>query len=267
MTPNATPSRRWVKPLARMGYAARGIVYLIIAFFTMVAALGSGGEAQDTRGAIETLTRNDAGNVLTIALILGLAGYSLWRFIQSIFDTDDHGLSPKGAAVRAGLLTSGTTYAVLTLFTFSLWRGSGDRGGGGDVAEWLSAFIGARPTALVLAAVFAGVAIAHIAKAWRQGYRKHIEAPQRAMRVIDPVAMTGLSARGMVFVILSILLLTRGLQSSGEGSTPGLGDALDYVTGLPFGSVLLGFMSLGLAAFAFYSLIEAVWRRINVEDA
>lgn len=260
------PHPRWMKPLARAGYGARGLVYLVIAFFTLLAAFG-GGRAQDTRGALETLTQSPAGDVLTLALIAGLAGYSAWRFVQSAFDTDDHGFSAKGLAVRGGLMVSCVTYAVLTLYTFSLWRGGDGGEGGGDFAQWVSGFIGAQATALALAAIFAGVAIAHGAKAIKRGYRKHFETSETVMRVVDPIAMTGLLARAVVFVILAVLLLTRGLSAGSGSGTPGLQDALDYVTGLPAGSWLLALMGLGLCAFALYSLTEAAWRRINVEDA
>lgn len=261
------PHPRWIKPFARAGYAARGIVYLVIGFYALTAAV-SGGQTEDTRGALEILTDSGPGTVLVVMLIAGLAGYSAWRFVQSLLDTDDHGMSPKGLAVRGGLLASAITYAVLTLYTVSLWRGAGGEEGGGDVAQWLSGFVGARITAFVLAATFAGVAIAHFVKAWKRGYARHIEAPQRAMKLVDPVARAGLSARGAVFAVLALLLLTRGLTASGEGAeTPGLGDALDWITSLPAGSLLLGLMGVGLLAFALYSLTEAVWRRINVEDA
>ena len=49
--------------------------------------------------------------------------------------------------------------------------------------------------------------------------------------------------------------------------TPGVEDALSFVQGLPFGGILLGAMGVGLMAFALYSILEAIWRRINVEDA
>ncbi|WP_312145598.1 DUF1206 domain-containing protein, partial [Stutzerimonas kunmingensis] len=45
---------RGVVWLARSGYAARGMVYVIVGFFAIMAALGSG-ETVDTRGAVQQL--------------------------------------------------------------------------------------------------------------------------------------------------------------------------------------------------------------------
>lgn len=260
----------WIKPVARLGYAARGVVYLVIAVFALSAAI-RGGETEDTRGALEFMSSSAFGDVVVLVLIAGLAGYAIWRFIQAIFDPDHHGFDPKGLGVRAGLLASGFSYSVLTIFTFSLWRGADDgagEGNGGAFAEFLSGLVGARPAAWLLAGVFLVVAVAHFVKALRKRYRDHIKVPPRFDEWLDPVAMTGLCARGLVFAVISILFFTRGIHGSGDGNdTPGLGDALDFIIGLPMGWVLLALMGAGLLAFSLYSITQALWRRVNVEDA
>ena len=261
----AASRQKWIKPLARAGYAARGLVYLVVAFFAFLAAW-SGAASEDTKGAIEFLTKNHAGDVLAILLVASLAGYSIWRFFQTTFDTDDHGVGLKGLGIRAGLLASGITYGVLAFYTYSLWRGSSNADDG-DFAHVLARFVGAQATALVLAAVFAIVGGAHIVKAIRRKYRNHISADRQMMRYVDPIAMAGLSARGAIFGVIALLLFRRGLAAGENGGTPGLREALDFIISLPLGSMLLGVTAVGLLAFSLYSFIEAGWRRINVEDA
>jgi hypothetical protein len=262
--------RVWFKPFARTGYAARGLVYTVVGVFAILAAFGSG-EEMGSRGALQTILGGPFGAVLGIALICGMVSHMLWRFIQSIFDTDNHGLDLKGAAIRGGLLASAITYAILAVYTFGLWNGSGggdSNGGGGTIAGAIAGFVGSRVVALALTAVFAGVGAAHIAKAVKRGYARHFDAPPGTMKFVDPVARTGLAARGLSFLVIAFLLFYRGLNAGDGGSTaPGIEDALRFVEDLPFGAVLLTAMGVGLVAFALYSFLEAAWRRINVEDA
>lgn len=62
---------RGVVWLARSGYAARGLVYGIVAFFAALAALGAA-RTVDTKGAIEELLTQPFGAVLLWLVAIGL---------------------------------------------------------------------------------------------------------------------------------------------------------------------------------------------------
>lgn len=265
-TVRAKTWHNWFKPFARLGYGARGLVYLVVAFLVAGAALtaGSGG---DTKDAVRFISQSAFSVVLIPLLIISLAGYSVWRIVQAVFDTDDHGVKPTGLGVRAGLLASSATYGLLMLFTLSLWWGSfSDGGDSGGFAQTAAGFIGAGPVSLAVASVFVIVGGAHIWKAIKRKYRDHIEAREHIMRWVDVAAIGGLSARGIIFFIIALLFYRHGL-SSGEGGQANLEDALAFIAGLPFGSLLLGATAAGLMLFSLYSFSEGIWRRINVENA
>ncbi|KFB09443.1 DUF1206 domain-containing protein [Nitratireductor basaltis] len=265
-TPDKQDMHEAFRPFARAGYAARGLVYTVLAFFAATAALGTG-EGGDTRDAIRFLTDTTASDILSLVLVVSLAGYALWRVIQSVFDTDDHGYKPTGLVIRAGLLASAFTYGVLTLFTFSLrWGGGGSSGssGGEGFSGFIASIAGAQLAATLIAAVFTGVAFAHIWKAVRRKYREHFKASEQVMQYVDIAAIGGLMARGVIFLLIAYLFWRQGVSDSDQAS---LSDALDFIAGLPFGRWLLGATALGLLLFAIYSFCEAIWRRINVEDA
>jgi hypothetical protein len=190
--------------------------------------------------------------------------------IQAILDTDDHGTDAKGLAIRAGLVASAFTYGALAIYALSLvgvFSGSGDSGSSNEhpVADFLAGIVGNRVVALGFAIVFFGVAIAHVWKAIQQKYDEHFDAPERLMKIIHPISMVGLIARGAVLAVIAILFFYRFLHGgSASENSPGLEAALEFINQLPFGSILLLAMGVGLIAFAAYSFVEAYWRRVDV---
>ena len=269
MTPSSfhdTGWRDWFKRFARLGYGARGAVYLLLSFFTLSAArtAGDGGDAED---AVRFITQSTASAILTPLLIVSLAGYCSWRLVQAVFDTDDHGAGPKGLAVRAGLVGSAVTYGFLLLFTFSIWWGANLSSGGGSgssdgFSSTAAAFIGAGPVSLILSCLFVIVGAAHMWKAVRRKYRKRIEASEAVMKWIDVAAIGGLFSRGMIFLVIAFLFLRRGL--AGEQGEASLADALSFISSLPFGAWLMAATGAGFFLFSLYSFSEAIWRRVNV---
>lgn len=263
-------ARPWIEPLARMGYAARALVYLIIGVFACLSAVGAG-EKKGSRDALRTLLEQPFGEAIVWLMVAGLAGYVAWRAVQALLDTDGHGIGPKGLAIRAGLLVSASTYATIALYALSLLgvfaADSGGGEGGSSVTDLVNGAIGQRNVSLGLALVVFGVACAHVWKAVRRKYADRFDAGPEAMAIIDPISIVGLTARGFVFAVISFLFLLRFLNAEETGEHPGLKEALSHVQSLPGGTWLLAATGVGLVAFAAYSAIEARWRRIRVSAA
>nr|MBA3438683.1 DUF1206 domain-containing protein [Pyrinomonadaceae bacterium] len=81
----------WVERLARLGYAAKGAVYIVVGLLAAMAAFGMGGKTTDTRGALATIVAQPFGRVLLGAVAVGLAGYTIWRFVQAGVDAEHKG--------------------------------------------------------------------------------------------------------------------------------------------------------------------------------
>ena len=69
--------------LARSGYAARGVVYLIIGGLAVVAASGQGGQTTDTHGALTSLLTQPFGKVLLAIVALGLVAFGVYSLIEA----------------------------------------------------------------------------------------------------------------------------------------------------------------------------------------
>ncbi|MFP4105824.1 MAG: DUF1206 domain-containing protein [Phycisphaerae bacterium] len=261
-----------VEWIARIGYAARGVIYLMIGGLALLAAVGSGGQTGGSKSALQSLHGEAYGQVLIILLAIGLLCYSLWRAVQSIKDPDNHGTDAKGLVIRVGLGVSALThlslaiYAASIVFVFGFGGGGGGGGGQSDSAQTWSGRLLRQPygqwlLGLVGAAVI-GVGIAQAAKAYREKYREHFKTKYRKNKWIDYTSKAGLYARGAVFAIMGVMLIVAAYQHD-QYKAGGLGKALLTLQAQPYGWLLLGVVALGLICFGIYSLIEARYRRIG----
>jgi hypothetical protein len=105
---------------SRLGYAARGLVYLGLGSIVLLAALDLTPRAKGAKGVLRAWAEWPLGWALIGAIGLGLAGFAAWRILQAVFDADRHGRSLKAWAVRIGQAISGLVYGGLALFAFEL---------------------------------------------------------------------------------------------------------------------------------------------------
>src|SRR5437764_13762868 len=84
-TTRTAASSRWMTIRARVGYAAKGVVYLIIGWLAVQVAIGAGGKTTDQRGALQTIYEQPFGKFLLAIVIIGLIGFAIWCFLQAWF--------------------------------------------------------------------------------------------------------------------------------------------------------------------------------------
>jgi len=114
MAARATSNRRtWIERLARFGFAARGLVYILVGVLAAEAA-AVGGRATDAHGAIQAIGQpQHFGTVFLLVVALGLAAYAVWRFAQAWLDLERKGTSLQALATRASFVVSGLGHAAL----------------------------------------------------------------------------------------------------------------------------------------------------------
>ena len=257
-----------IEVLARTGYAARGVVYLVIGYFAVRAALGSS-EAKGTEAALVSIVAQPFGNVLLWIVAFGMAAFCVWRLVQALRDTDDHGSDGKGLAVRAALVGSALSYAGVGLLAVAIARGtrrSAESGGGGDpTGGWLAAIHDAGFGWMLtygVTALFFAVGAAHVVKGVRAGFEKYFRCGEDVMRWVRPLSRFGLIARGVVFLIIGVLVFSGG-RAYEAADRPGVLEALQSMQGFSFGWIVLLVIALGLLAFGIYSLAEARYRHVS----
>jgi hypothetical protein len=240
--------------LTRAGFAARGLLYLIIGYLALKL-----GQAKDAGGALEYISREAGGLVLGL-LALGFVAYGIWRVADSIFDTQNKGNEAKGIAGRLAGGLSGLIHLGLAFTAAKLASGSGSGGDSSRSAESSAATAMGLPGGDLLlylaAAILAAAGIAQLAIAAKRRFCKHLASEAKDKWWVIAAGTAGHSARGVIFLAAAWLLFGAARHDKAE-EAGALGDAL---LSLPGG--LRAAVAAGLCLFGVYSLIEARYRII-----
>lgn len=260
----------WVEKLARLGYAAKGVVYLIVGGIAARSALGSGGRVEGSRGALRTILEQPFGRFLLGLVALGLAGYALWRFVQAALDPEHGGRTDGGAAARrAGYAVSGVIHTGLALAAARMVMGRG--GGGGDdrgTVHWTATLMRQPAGRWLVAAVGLGI-VGYGVYALYRAYAVKL-SKQLDLSPLGPAARewavrsgrAGIAARGVVFAVMGFFLLRAAMRYD-PSQARGLEGALRALREQSYGPWLLGLVALGLVGYGVYQLVEARYRRIT----
>lgn len=252
----------WIEKLARFGYAAHGIVYIVIGILAVQAARGDG-EATDSGGALRSIVSQPFGRLLIALVAVGLIGYVIWRFVAA-------GLNPENdkPAKRAATAVSGLIHAALAVEAVRLAMGGSGAGEGDQASHW-TAEVMSRPFGRWLIAlvglVIAGFGLQQLRHAYRVKLDDQLSLGSlsaETRRWVVRTGRAGLAARGVVFGIMGGFLLLAALRTS-PGEARGVGGALRTLQEQPFGPWLLGVVAVGLVAYGIYELVRARYRRIR----
>jgi hypothetical protein len=240
--------------LTRAGFAARGVMYLLIGLLALRS-----GRTEDGAGVLATLD-SDLGRIALALMALGFAGYGVWRLSEAAVDTQGYGSEAKGIVLRASGAISGVIHLSLSYLAVRLSLQIGGAGDGDSAQTGTAAaldlpggqlLVGAAAVALVVAGSF------QLLRAVRADFTKHLD--QRAAHRVWVIWLgrAGHAARGVIFLAMG-WLLARAAWFTRAGEAGDMGEALDS---LPVSA--RSWAAAGLLLFGLFSLVEARHRRIN----
>ena len=260
-----------IELLGRLGYAAKGVVYILVGALAVQAALGQqGGQTTDQTGAFTKIASLPFGKLMLGLVIVGLLGYALWRVVQAILDTEHKGTDLKGLFTRILYAGIGVVYVGLALSAVQLLMGSGGGASSSEKTQGWTAWLMQQPFGIWLVAL-AGIAvfingISQLYRAWKPGLTKDLrltDVGAEHATLVTRVGRAGYTARGIAFMMIGGFLVVAAFRNN-PGEAQGLDGILATLAAQPFGLYLLGAVAAGLAAYGVFALVEARYRRMVI---
>lgn len=240
---------------ARLGFAASGLLHLLIGWVTLQLALGSGsGQPADQQGAFETLAGSPFGSALLWLTVVGFGLLTLWQVTEAV------ARSRAGDRVKA--VGKAVVYGALAWSAFGVVQGgtgSGAAGSGGSTTAGLLGSTGGRLLVGAAGVVIVGVALYHVWKGWTSKFLADLRGHPGLW--VERAGRIGYLAKGLALALVGGFLVAAA--AGGGGNKPqGLDGALRSLADVPFGAVLLVLAALGFAAYGVYSFARARYARV-----
>ncbi|HEY1112380.1 MAG TPA: DUF1206 domain-containing protein [Chitinophagaceae bacterium] len=248
--------------IARAGLIAKGIVYVLLGMLAFMAAFEIGGQTTggaDRAGVFGMLKDMPAGTTLLALVAIGLVCYAAWRGIQA-FGPGHRGGEPK-AGKRALYFFSGLAYlsVALTAGRLALYNEQDNGGSNQQLASRLLEQSYGQWLLGIAALIMAAVGIYQLYYGLSEKYRKHVQGlslSTPASSLLLRSGKIGYVARGVVWLVIAWLLLKAAL-SANAAKAGDTAQAFQFVESSTAGSLLLGALGVGLAAYGVFNFIRA----------
>ncbi|MDI1241351.1 MAG: DUF1206 domain-containing protein [bacterium] len=261
--------RPWVRAFSRIGFLAKGFLFLVIGLSAILLATGmQGGRITDPAGAMAAIAQYSAGKFLLTIFFIGALGHGVWNILRGIADVDGVGKGIKGIIARSASVGVGIFYFILaaTAFTIVLTHSvSEENGRAEETVAWifLSIPLGA-VVILIVALGFWGVAIhecySGISGKFQENYKtwKLTPAMEKFAMLLGVISF---STRAFLYVLVGyFFFLAANLNDPSQAQ--GIDGALLSLAQSRYGSILLLVSGFGLFCNGVLAFFEAKYRRI-----
>lgn len=248
---------------ARAGYAANGILHLLVGGLVLAVSFGAR-EDSDQTGAFRALATAPVGAVALWALAAGLVALGGWHVLQAIAP---RGLSGRRRAARVlAEAPQGVVFIVIGVISASVALGA--RPHAEEAAQDASSVVLAFPLGgLVLGAVgltVLGVGVGFVVMGVRRSFHEKVRLPDGAGgAVLTALGVFGFVAKGVALGVVGVLLVIAAVTVDAE-TAGGLDGAVTALLALPAGPVLGVLVGVGFLAYGVFTIFRGRYARLDV---
>jgi hypothetical protein len=257
---------------ARLGYMARGTVYLSIGLIALLAVARLAPHTRGALGALEAWAHWRPGVVLLWLTGIGLWGFAGWRALQSLFDADRQGLGAQAIASRVGQALSGLIYGALAVSIFDLIetlhdiRHLGEQARTRDTVAAVMAWPMGSTLIMALGAFIVACGVGNAVRACLDDFGSTLRCDPKITAWACRLARVGYFGRGVAMLPVGFFMLSAGWHARAS-EAKGVGGALWTLHSRVLGDLMLTLVALGLVAFGAFAFVEAWYRPIRPEGA
>lgn len=263
--PSTADLRPWVCRFVRVGYAAKGLIYLLIGTLALRVGLGLGGRVTDSSGALRTLIEQPFGFALIAAISVGLLAYAGWEISDGLFDATRKGRTWKGWLNRGLTIIKGAVYGAIGIEGVRMLLHV--RQSSSEPDDYARTALQFPLGGVVLGLVGLGVILYGLSQLW-DGFRSNLDSDldrarmQREMgRWTTWVGRAGIAARGVILTVAGGAVVRAGFTERPDDAA-GTSETLWTLFTQPFGPGILAIVAAGLICYGVFQLLHARYVRL-----
>ena len=245
---------------ARAGFAASGVLHLLVGFIILRLAFGSGGSA-DQSGALATMADQPGGRIMLWVATIGLLALGLWRVAEAVVGSqpgertgaqyDDNPAWKRAKSLGLAIVNFAIAFSAAK-FAMGSGQSNGQQNAGISAQLMQSGW--GKALLIIVGLGVAAVGGYHVYKGAAKKFLKELRV--YGGTGVTAVGVTGYVAKGLVLGGAGLLVIVATLQAD-PAKAAGLDAAVKTLGQAPFGKILLILAAVGIAAFGAYSFVRS----------
>jgi hypothetical protein len=255
------PTSGTVTVLGRIGFAARGFVYLLIGAFALLAAFRPEQSPHGFTDSAQAVLDKPFGNIVVLGIAAGVGCLAGWLAVEALQHCNS-GQGFRRWLLAVGRLGDAILYAGFMFVLLGLllgWRVGGEH----QLHRWVAWLFSSPGGRWLAGAIGGGLTIGGvglIAWAWMRDLTASLDMPPDERRLTRPISRYGVTGRGLALALMGLYLLGAAIHGN-PTEAHDLGGLLQQLRHTAYGWFALLMFAAAFGASALFDFIAAFYRR------